>query len=112
LDAVFGSPIMVQNFPAFTQYQEILLNGTIYIPPDTDGAVGPNHVMVSVNSDVTIFSKTGTQVAGWPKSASTFWNASAGFCFSKRIVLVGQTNGRPAGIGRNLPLGRGSETNA
>ena len=39
---------MVQNFPAFTQYQESLLNGAIYIPPDTGGALGPNHVMVSL----------------------------------------------------------------
>ena len=35
-------------------------------PPDTNGDVGPNHFVQSVNTSIGIFSKTGTKLASFP----------------------------------------------
>ncbi len=35
---------------------------TGWVPPDPTAAVGPNHVVVTVNSDIAFFSKTGTKL--------------------------------------------------
>lgn len=45
-------------------------NGRV-IPPDTHGAVGPNHLMVTLNSQVRIQSKSGTPIS--TVSLATFW---------------------------------------
>ena len=45
-------------------------NGTV-IPPDTHGAAGPNHLMVTVNSQVRIQNKTGTALSSM--SLNAFW---------------------------------------
>src|ERR1043166_9157758 len=45
-----------------TDFQALLDNGTI-IPPDTMGAVGPNHVMTMLNSQVRVHSKTGGTIS-------------------------------------------------
>jgi hypothetical protein len=47
-------------------------NGTV-IPPDTDGAVGPNHVMVAVNSQVVIEDRSGTTISA--VSIAGFWSS-------------------------------------
>jgi hypothetical protein len=43
------------------------------IPPDTQGAAGPNHLMVTLNSQVLVQTKNGTPV-GTATSLSSFWN--------------------------------------
>jgi hypothetical protein len=48
-------------------------------PPDTDGAVGPNHYMQIVNTSLAIFSKTGTVMMG-PMDTSQVWSGFAGIC--------------------------------
>ena len=48
-------------------------------PPDTDGAVGPNHYMQIVNTSLAVFSKTGTVMMG-PMDTSTVWSGFAGIC--------------------------------
>src|SRR5262245_12257720 len=45
-------------------------------PPDTNGAVGPNHVVEVVNTDFAIFNKTGTPVFG-PVPINTLWTGFA-----------------------------------
>lgn len=45
------------------------------LPPDTMGAVGPNHLMVTLNSEVRVQTKTGTPIS--TVSLSAFW-ASTG----------------------------------
>jgi len=52
--------------------------GTPY-PPDTDGAVGPNHYMQVVNQGLAVFSKTGAVVMG-PMNTSMVWSGFAGIC--------------------------------
>jgi hypothetical protein len=38
-------------------------NDTGWYPPDTMGAIGPNHFMEVINGNVTIYSRTGTQLS-------------------------------------------------
>jgi hypothetical protein len=48
-----ASPPLADNFNAVD-------DNHVFIPPDTDGAVGPTHLMVAVNGTVRIQTKTGT----------------------------------------------------
>jgi PKD repeat protein len=50
-------------------------NGTS-IPPDTKGVIGPNHLMVTLNPQVRIMSKTGTIIS--TVSLGAFWNELPG----------------------------------
>ena len=49
------------------------------IPPDPNGAVGPNHYTEMVNSSFAIYSKTGTKLAG-PTHINLLWSALPGPC--------------------------------
>lgn len=49
---------------------------TGWYPPDTQGAVGPNHLMVAVNGGVLVQSKTGNDV-GFVRSLSSFFSTVA-----------------------------------
>ena len=51
--------------------------GSGLIPPDTDGDVGPNHYIQSVNSAIQVFSKTGTTLSG-PTTFNSFFSALGG----------------------------------
>src|SRR5437867_2239647 len=48
-------------------------------PPDTNGAVGPNHFFQIVNTSFAVFSKTGTVVYG-PAASKTLWAGFGGEC--------------------------------
>src|SRR5439155_13315248 len=48
-------------------------------PPDPNGAVGPNHVVVMSNLDFQIFDKTGTSLFG-PAANNTLWSGFGGPC--------------------------------
>jgi hypothetical protein len=58
-------------------------NGTI-IPPDTDGAVGVDHIVVAINQEVAIQSRSGltTQV----KSLDAFFGTAAGATFDPHVL--------------------------
>ncbi|MFL5312413.1 MAG: hypothetical protein ACJ79H_18415 [Myxococcales bacterium] len=49
------------------------------MPPDPDGAVGPNHYVQVVNFAVTIFNKSGTILRG-PIGSNTIWANLPGVC--------------------------------
>ena len=71
---------LVNNFSALGD------NATI-IPPDTMGAVGPNHLMTMLNSQVMIQQKDGTVLS--IVSLSTFWTSGTGLTgtpFDPRII--------------------------
>lgn len=53
------------------------LNG--FLPPDTEGAVGPNHYVQVVNVSFAVFNKSGTLLAG-PFDTSTLWSGFGGPC--------------------------------
>jgi hypothetical protein len=46
-------------------------------PPDTNGAVGPNHFVEVVNTDLAVFSKSGTPLFG-PVPINTVWSGFTG----------------------------------
>jgi len=48
-------------------------------PPDTNGAVGPNHYVQIVNSDFAVFNKSGTVLFG-PVPNNTVWSGFGGGC--------------------------------
>jgi hypothetical protein len=48
-------------------------------PPDTNAAVGPNHIVEVVNSDFAIFNKSGTTLYG-PVATNTLWSGFGGGC--------------------------------
>ena len=50
-----------------------------YAPPDTNIAVGPNHIVETVNVRYSIYSKSGALLVG-PKSLSSLWTALGGPC--------------------------------
>ena len=49
------------------------------IPPDPNGAVGPNHYVEMVNSSYSVYSKTGTRLVG-PVDINHLWQNSPGRC--------------------------------
>src|ERR1700730_3522843 len=53
-------PTPLATFPGMNSTQ----SGCGCLPPDTDGDVGPNHYVQSVNSSIKIFDKTGTALNG------------------------------------------------
>ncbi len=63
------------------------------VPPDPNGAVGPNHVMETSNVHFQIFDKNGTSVFG-PVANATLWQGFGGTCesasFTDPVVLYDQ----------------------
>jgi hypothetical protein len=56
--------------------------GTFFVnsaPPDTNGAVGPNHFVEIVNTDFAVFTKSGAPIFG-PVPIDTVWSGFAGNC--------------------------------
>jgi hypothetical protein len=48
-------------------------------PPDTNGAVGPNHYVQIVNQSFAVFTKSGAPIYG-PVATKTLWNGFGGGC--------------------------------
>jgi IPT/TIG domain len=59
-----------QGLPGFTVQ---------YAPPDTNGAVGPNHFVQTVNVSFAVFSKTGSLLYG-PVAINTLFTGFGGLC--------------------------------
>jgi hypothetical protein len=51
-----------------------------YAPPDTNMAVGPNHIVQWVNIRFAIYDKSGNILAGYPKAGNAFWQGFGGPC--------------------------------
>jgi hypothetical protein len=96
----------VQNFVGAIAIPSTTLNfeGTDYpgvdcncAPPDTNGAVGPNHYVQLVNTAVNIFSKTGVKVSGFPKALKSIWSGFSNPCSSTDdgdpVVVYDQLSG-------------------
>lgn len=60
---------------------------TGFLPPDTNGDVGPNHYVQTVNVSLAIYNKSGTLLAG-PVAINSLWSGFGGPCQS-------QNNGDP-----------------
>ena len=71
--------------PAFGGFAGLADNFTA-IPPDTQGAVGPNHVVTMLNTQMLIQSRNGTVRSGYPISLDAFWSpVASGGTFDPRI---------------------------
>jgi hypothetical protein len=70
-----GHHLDVDTQPNFAGIGE---NG--YVPGDPNIAVGPNHVVQVVNSDIAVFDKGGTVFAGYPKRLGSLWSSMGGPC--------------------------------
>lgn len=66
-----------------TSFQAIGDNNT-FIPPDAHGAVGPSHVMTSLNSEVRIQTKAGSTLS--TVSLAGFWSSIASYAFDPRTL--------------------------
>lgn len=67
-----GMPALAVEFEGINN-----INGVL--PPDTEGAVGPNHYVQVVNLSFAIYSKTGSLIAG-PFNTNTLWAGFGGPC--------------------------------
>lgn len=63
------SPSPVKNFNALNDNSQ-------FIPPDVNGAVGPNHLMTTLNSQVRIQDRNGATIS--TVSLGAFWNSLGG----------------------------------
>jgi hypothetical protein len=61
---------LVASPPPLASFQA-LSDDNSYVPPDTQGAVGPNHLMVAHNTQVRIQNKSGTAIS--TTSLNNFW---------------------------------------
>jgi hypothetical protein len=59
------------------------------IPPDTMGAVGPNHLMTMLNTQVRIQNKSGTNIS--TVTLSTFWSSITGDPFDPKVIYDAAT---------------------
>lgn len=77
--------------PSPTSSFQALGDDNSYVPPDTQGAVGPNHLMVTLNSQIRIQTRTGTAIS--TTSLNGFW-ASLGYSsmFDPRVLYDRQSN--------------------
>jgi Abnormal spindle-like microcephaly-assoc'd, ASPM-SPD-2-Hydin len=49
-------------------------------PSDNNMAVGPNHIVETVNTEWAVYDKTGHIAAGFPKSLGSIWTSLGGAC--------------------------------
>jgi len=91
------SPISPQAVPALGVNFGGMGNISGYYPPDTEGAVGPNHYVQTTNVSYEIFNKNGT-VAKAAALTKTIWSSLGGKCSTNNdgdaIVLYDKAAGR------------------
>jgi len=49
-------------------------------PPDTNMAIGPNHIVQWVNTSFAVYDKTGAILPGYPKAGNSLWSGFGGAC--------------------------------
>jgi hypothetical protein len=85
-----ADPVLGTDFEIGANFTDSVMfeAGPGFIPPDTMGAVGPDHIAVLINGAFAVYDKTGTQLE--LRSLDSFW-AQAGatpndFSFDPRIL--------------------------
>ena len=81
-----GTPTLPSS-PAPTTNFQGLGDNNVLTPPDTDGAIGPNHVMTMLNTQVRIQNRSGTTIS--TTTLLSWWQAlipSVTFPFDPRIT--------------------------
>jgi len=95
--------------PGYTVYSGFpaLLDGYVEAPPDTGGAVGPDHVVTMLNAQVQIQSRTGEIRPNYPIDLNQFWSPLGNFtdAFDPRILYDPQADRWIASAGVNAAAG-------
>lgn len=86
-------PVPLVDSPAPTKNFVALPDSNTSIPPDTHGAVGPNHLMVVLNTDVAIQDRNGNYIGG-AVPLNSFWNSLGSPDAFDPKVLYDHINGR------------------
>ncbi|MCK6682857.1 MAG: S-layer homology domain-containing protein [Thermoanaerobaculia bacterium] len=76
-EGVMPSPAL--TFEGGSNAENGALFGFIYAPPDTNGDVGPNHYVQTVNTHFSVYSKAGARLYG-PAPINTLWTGFGGGC--------------------------------
>ena len=97
-DSPFGPDISVApNIPATTQNFDGVNNVSGVLPPDTNGDVGPNHYVQTVNLAYAVYNKSGALLLG-PRNTNLIWSGFGGVCETSNngdpIVLYDQAADR------------------
>src|SRR2546421_2090138 len=78
LQTAVGGLLELEDEGGNPRFPGVSANGSA--PPDPTLAVGPNHVVQMVNTEVAVYSKSGTIFAGYPKTIGSLFSALGGSC--------------------------------
>jgi hypothetical protein len=73
-----GAPLELEDEEHKPRFPGVGANG--YAPPDPNLAVGPNHIVQMVNTEVGVYNKNGVIFSGFPKTIGSFFSALGGGC--------------------------------
>jgi hypothetical protein len=76
-----SGPVLQSTFEPLSATAGLKFNGVVNgIPPDANIAVGPNHIVQWVNFIFSVWNKSGSLFAGYPKAGNSLWTALGGPC--------------------------------
>jgi hypothetical protein len=86
---VMATPVLAGTVSIGANFTGSTSGSSGFFPPDTMGAVGPNHVVELINGRYAVYSKSGTLATS--SSLDSFWSnagvtPAGGFTFDPRIV--------------------------
>ncbi len=79
LQKTFKKRRNLTNVPEFGLNIDGMTNPQGFVPPDTNGSVGPNHYVQTVNVSLAIWDKDGTQLVE-PIDINSLWDGFGGIC--------------------------------
>jgi uncharacterized membrane protein len=78
LQTAAGSPLELEDEGGKPRFPGIGANG--FAPSDANVAVGPNHIVQMVNTEVAVYNKSGSIFAGYPKTLGSIFTNLGGNC--------------------------------
>jgi hypothetical protein len=74
-----STPAPLLSFEGLSDDDNASFAGGRVVPPDTNGDVGPNHYVQTINLLLAVWNKSGTRIFG-PVPVSDLWNGFGGIC--------------------------------
>src|SRR5215469_1320131 len=78
LQTVAGSPLELEDEGGKPRFPGVGANGSA--PSDANIAVGPNHILQMVNTEIAVYSKSGSIIPGYPKTLGSIFTNLGGNC--------------------------------
>ena len=78
LQTTAGAPLELEDEGGKPRFPGVGANGSA--PSDANIAVGPNHIVQMVNSEIAVYNKAGSLFAGYPKSLGSIFTNLGGSC--------------------------------